>query len=117
MKNKLFILLILVLTLGSCYKDTFEIYDYPIGNTNIFDIEGSVIQNGDEFEINVNQSGTYKISLTDEFTNQTITNENFDVKVGSNKLNIHTKILPKGSYILEIKNEQNKTINQTTIRL
>ena len=114
--KKLIYILPLLFVFG-CTQDPFEeIYtDEP--NVDIFEVSNTVVRDGDEININLSEAGEYKLSLIDEFTNITYTNEIFDGKVGDNKLNIYTKALPKGSYNLLVKDTKNNIIKQTTIKL
>ena len=114
--KKLIYILPLLFVFG-CTQDPFEeIYtDEP--NVDIFEVSNTVVRDGDEININLSEEGEYKLSLIDEFTNITYTNEIFDGKVGDNKLNIYTKALPKGSYNLLVKDAKNNIIKQTKIKL
>ena len=114
---KKFRFLILLLVLFSCQKDDIYFVDSIVEDKDIFAVESSVIRNGHELDLSVNQSGDFLLSITDEFTGQTFTNEKFRAEMGSNKINIYTRVLPKGSYKLEVKDSRNNIINQTTIRL
>ena len=115
MKKVFYVLLIFVAF--SCTDDSFEILE-PINNSvDIFEVQSTVVNDGDEININLSSEGEFKISLIDEFTNITYTNEIFNGKVGDNKLNIYTKALPKGSYKLLIKDVKDNIIKQTTIKL
>jgi hypothetical protein len=114
--KKLIYILPLLFVFG-CTQDPFEeIYTYE-PNVDIFEVSNTVVRDGDEININLSEEGEYKLSLIDEFTNITYTNEIFDGKVGDNKLNIYTKALPKGSYNLLVKDTKNNIIKQTTIKL
>lgn len=114
--KKLIYTLPLILLFG-CTSDLLEIEPYSYQPTDIFEVQNLVVNDGDSFNINLDLEGQYKLSLIDEFTNITHTNEIFDGKIGSNQLNIYTKALPKGSYKLIIKDGDDKTIKQTTIKL
>jgi hypothetical protein len=65
---------------------------------DIFEVQNTIVEDGDEFFVNFDSQGEYVLSLVDEFTNITYTNEKVNGKVGSNSLRIYTKALPKGSY-------------------
>lgn len=114
--KKIFYIIVLLVSF-SCTDDTFEILE-PINNTvDIFEVQSTVVNDGDEININLVSEGEFKISLVDEFTNITHTNEIFYGRVGDNKLNIYTKALPKGSYKLLVKDVKDNIIKQTTIKL
>lgn len=114
-KLKYFVLLLFVF---ACQADNIEVYEIPISqDVDVFAQKGTVVTNGSTIDINVNQEGNYLLSLEDEFNGIIYTNEKFRASVGSNKLNIHTKVLPSGSYRLLVKDSKNNIINETTIRL
>jgi hypothetical protein len=116
MKKIIYILPLLLL--WACSQDIIDVDDYttyqPI---DIFEVQSSVVNDGDVINVNLISDGEYKLSLVDEFTNVTHTNEVFDGKIGSNQLNIYTKALPKGSYKLLVIDTKNNIIKQTTIKL
>lgn len=116
MKKMIYILPLLLL-LG-CTKDNImgpEPYtELPM---DIFEVQNTVVKDGDIANINLDSNGTYKISIVDEFTNTTFTNEKFIGNQGSNRIRIYTKALPKGSYKLYIKTDNDGVIKQTTIKL
>ena len=115
MKKLIYILPLLFML--ACTQDTFEEIYAEEPKVDIFEVSNTVVRDGDEININLPEEGEYKLSLIDEFTNITYTNEIFDGKVGDNKLNIYTKALPKGSYNLLVKDTKNNIIKQTKIKL
>ena len=114
--RKLIYLLPLILFLG-CTKDVIEPIVYVQPKVDIFEVQNTVVNDADEIVINFDSDGTYRLSLIDEFTNITYTNEKYNATEGSNSLNIYTKALPKGSYNFLIKDNQNNIIKQTKIKL
>jgi hypothetical protein len=115
MKKLIYILPLLFML--ACTQDTFEEIYAEEPKVDIFEVSNTVVNDGDEININLSEEGEYKLSLIDEFTNITYTNEIFDGKIGDNKLNIYTKALPKGSYNLLVKDAKNNIIKQTKIKL
>ena len=115
--KKLIYILPLLLVLG-CTKDNIMGIDEiePIA-IDIFEVQQTIVKDGQQFNVNLNKEGEYKLSLIDEFTNITHTNEVFVGKVGENTLSIYTKALPQGSYKLIIKDNDGNSIKQTTIKL
>jgi hypothetical protein len=101
----------------ACTQDSFEEIYMESPKVDIFEVSNTVVNDGDEININLPENGEYKLSLIDEFTNITHTNEIFDGKIGDNKLNIYTKALPKGSYKLLVKDTKDNIIKQTKIKL
>lgn len=85
--------------------------------TDIFEVENTIVKDGDIANINLDSDGTYKISLIDEFKNITFTNEKFVGNRGSNRIRIYTKTLPKGSYKVHLKKDNNTVIKKTTIKI
>jgi len=115
MKKILYILPLLLL--WGCTPDLLEVE--PIGeiHIDIFEVQNTVVSDGDEFFINFESNGEYVLSLVDEFTNITYTNEKIEGKAGSNSLRIYTRALPKGSYNFLVKDNRDNIIKQTTIKL
>lgn len=114
--KKLIYILPLLLIFG-CTPDLLEVEPYSNEPIDIFEIQSTIVSDGQKFNINLSEGGEYKLSLVDEFTNITHTNEVFIGKVGENTLSIYTRALPKGSYKLIIKDVNGKPIKQTTIKL
>ena len=115
MKKLIYILPLLFVL--ACTQDPFDEIYVEESNVDIFEVGSTVVNDGDEINVKLSEEGEYKLSLIDEFTNITYTNEIFDGKVGDNKLNIYTKALPKGSYNLLVKDTKNNIIKQTKIKL
>ena len=114
--KKLIYILPLLLLLG-CTTDLMEVEPYGEIHMDIFEVQNTVVSDGDEFFINFESNGEYVLSLVDEFTNITYTNEKIEGKVGSNSLRIYTRALPKGSYNFLVKDNRDNIIKQTTIKL
>jgi hypothetical protein len=114
---KKLIYIIPFLLVWGCTPDLMEIE--PIGeiHMDIFEVQNTIVSDGDEFFVNFDTAGEYTLSLVDEFTNITYTNEKVNGKVGSNSLRIYTRALPKGSYKFLVKDNQDKIIKQTIIKL
>jgi hypothetical protein len=115
MKKILYILPLLLL--WGCTPDLLEVEPYSEIHMDIFEVQNTVVSDGDEFFINFESNGEYVLSLVDEFTNITYTNEKIEGKAGSNSLRIYTRALPKGSYNFLVKDNQDNIIKQTTIKL
>jgi len=117
--KKIFYILPLLLVFG-CTPDLMEVEPYGDDtelHMDIFEVQNTIVSDGDEFIINFNSNGEYTLSLIDDFTNITYTNEKVNGKVGVNTLQIYTRALPKGSYKFLVKDNQNKIIKQTIIKL
>ena len=114
--KKLIYILPLFLLIG-CTHDMLEIEEPLPSSIDIFEVQSTVVRDGQKFNINLTEEGEYKLSLVDEFTNITYTNESFVGKIGQNTLSIYTMALPQGSYKLIIKDVNGNSIKQTTIKL
>ena len=114
--KKLIYILPLLLLLG-CTTDLMEVEPYGEIHMDIFEVQNTIVEDGDEFFVNFDSQGEYVLSLVDEFTNITYTNEKVNGKAGSNSLRIYTKALPKGSYNFLVKNNRDEIIKQTIIKL
>lgn len=114
--KKLIYILSLLLTFG-CTNDLLEIEEPIPAAIDIFEVQSTIVRDGQKFNVNLTKEGEYKLSLVDEFTDITYTNELFVGKIGENTLSIYTMALPKGSYKLIIKDIDGKSIKQTTIKL
>lgn len=115
--KKLIYILPLLLLMG-CTKDSIVGIEQPLPSAiDIFEVQSTIVKDGQKFNINLTKGGEFKLSLVDEFTNITHTNEMFVGKIGENTLSIYTKALPQGSYKLIIKDNNDTRIKQTTIKL
>lgn len=108
---------ILPLILWGCTHEVIEDVPQTEMEMDIFEVQNTIVDDGETFKVNFDSNGEYKLSLVDEFTNITYTNEKLNAKVGSNILTIYTKALPKGSYKFIIKDNQNNIVKQTKIKL
>jgi len=116
--KKLIYTLPFIFLLG-CSTDFVEDINPPSSDfiVDIFQIESTSVKDGDKVTINFESASTYTLSLTDEFTNVTYTNEKFNSVVGANTLTIFTKAIPKGSFRFTIKDDKGKVIKQTKIKI
>lgn len=106
----------LLLLVIACVKE--DLVDYTFYTpTEIFDKGGVISQDATPIEFNLPQSGEYILSLQDEFTNKVITKESFTGNAGSNALNVYTKIVPKGSYFLTLRDKNGNKVQQTKISI
>lgn len=115
--KRLIYVLPLILLLGCTKESIIDIERPLLSAIDIFEVPSTIVKDGQNFNINLDKGGKYKLSLIDEFTNITHTNEMFVGKIGENTLSIYTKALPKGSYNLIISDNNNNSIKQTKIKL
>ena len=115
--KKLIYTLPFIILLG-CTPD-FEDIKPPSSDyiVDIFQIESTTVRDGDKVVINFEAASTYTLSLTEEFTNVTYTNEKFNSVIGANTLTIFTKAIPKGSFKFTIKDSKGDVIKQTKIKI
>jgi hypothetical protein len=116
--KKLIYTLPFIFLLG-CNSDYIEDIKPPSSDyiVDIFQIESTTVRDGDKVKIKFDNVATYKLSLTDEFTNITYTNEKFNSVVGENILTIFTKAIPKGSFIFMVKDSDGNIIKKTKIKI
>jgi len=109
MKKLLFILLLLT----ACKK-----IDTPLPPPtvkDVFSVAESTVSNGDELSFKLNNGGIYIVKLLDKNTEQVITKEKINGKVGVNVFKIYTKALPVKYLYLVLCDEGNNQISKTTI--
>jgi hypothetical protein len=107
------ILFILALTLLGCRKVEVRPEPKPI-TTNVFSNAENTIDNGQEIQFDLTETGVYTLTIGDSTTNQVLTRERFNGQIGINKKKIYTKGLQsKYLYLLledVTKNKLGKTI-------
>lgn len=114
MKKILSIFLLVLLV--ACVKE--DIIDYTMFSTDdIFENQGGVLKDATRIEFNLDSSGDFIISLEDEFTSKVVTKELFIGKEGKNTLDVFTKVMPKGSYYLTVKDKNGNKVEQTKISI
>lgn len=109
MKKLLFILLLLV----SCRK--VNIQPEPPQVPDIFSVTESTVTNNSDISFKLDKAGIYIIKLIDKNTEQVVTKERINGKVGTNTIKIYTRALPVKYLYLVLSDENNVQINKTTI--
>jgi hypothetical protein len=106
-------LAIILFLLVSCKK---EVFTPTVPSTkDVFSISQNIVSNGDALTFTLKVPGTYTLTINDTIQNQVITREQFNGKLGVNKLNIYTKSLP-GKYLYLLLEDSSKTqIGKTTL--
>ena len=105
--------LLLILLLTGCTKITP--IPTPTANKDIFSTSNSSVTNGMEIVMNLKTPGVYTLTMGDSVTNQVLTRERFEGKVGENKLKIYTRILSV-KYLYLLLEDQNKIqVGKTSI--
>jgi len=107
MKKLLFILLLL----SACKK----VEVFPPAIQDIFSVSESTVSNGNDIYFNLKSSGVYTLTMVDKSTNQVITRERINGKVGQNKLKIYTSSLPVKYLYLILEDNTRTQISKTSI--
>jgi len=106
------LLLILLLTLGACKKIDIQ----PTPQTiDIFNVTESTITDKSDISFKLNTAGIYVVKLIDKNTEQVITKEKINGKVGVNTIKIYTRTIPVKYLYLILDDEGGNQINKTTI--
>lgn len=86
-------------------------------NKDIFSVPQSTITDGMDIIVNLKTPGVYTLTIGDSVTNQVLTRERFNGKVGENNLKIYTRSLSI-KYLYLLLEDQSKTqIGKTSITL
>lgn len=107
------LLLILLLALGSCRK--MDLPPTPPQVVDIFSVTESTITNNSDISFKLDSAGIYIIKLVDKNTEQVITKEKINGKVGTNTIKIYTRTLPVKYLYLILDDEGGNQVNKTTI--
>jgi len=107
-----------VLVLVSCYKETYvdpEIVIVPesleIIDTQGIKLESNIVQNSVRINTKTTMTGKYRIKIKD-FSNKVINQEILNANQGDNILNIYVTSLPKSSYTVELYDSSNNFIGK-----
>ncbi len=107
------LLLILLLALGACKK--IDIQPTPPQTIDIFSMTESTITDKSDISFKLNTAGIYVVKLIDKNTEQVITKEKINGKVGVNTIKIYTRAIPVKYLYLILDDEGGNQINKTTI--
>ena len=110
MKKLLFILLLL----SACKK--VEVQPQPPTVQDIFSVTESTVSNGGDIYFDLKAAGTYTLTMLDE-TQNVITRERINGKVGQNKLKIYTSSLPVKYLYLVLEDQSRTQIGKTAIKI
>jgi len=105
--------LLLILLLTGCTKVMPPPPSQP--NRDIFSVSQSTVSNGAEIMFNLKVDGVYTLTMSDSTTNQVVTRERFNGKVGENKLKIYTSSLPVKYLYLVLEDASKTQIGKTSI--
>ena len=107
MKKLLFILLLL----SACKK----VEVLPPTVQDIFSVSESTLSNGSDIYFDLKAAGVYTLTMVDKSTNQVITRERINGKLGQNKLKIYTSSLPVKYLYLILEDNTRTQIGKTSI--
>jgi hypothetical protein len=75
------------------------------------------VSNGDEITFNLKAAGIYTLTMSDSVSNQVVTRERFNGKIGENRLKIYTRTLPVKYLYLVLEDASKMQIGKTTITI
>jgi len=106
------LLLILFLLIVGCKK-----LDTPLlpQVTDVFSVNQSFVTDNSNISFKLDKAGIYIIKLIDKNTEQVITKEKINGKVGMNTIKIYTRTLPVKYLYLVLDDESGNQVNKTTI--
>jgi hypothetical protein len=110
MKKLLFILLLL----SACKK--IEVQPQPPVVQDIFSVAESTVVNGGDIYFDLKTAGVYTLTMLDE-TQNVVTRERINGKVGQNKLKIYTSSLPVKYLYLVLEDQSRTQIGKTAIKI
>lgn len=101
--------------LVSCVKDDFEPEPIKKLDVDVFTLTDVKISDGDEVMFFLPSDSVYVLRLIDKETNQTISKEKIQGKLGQNKVKIYTKSVQSKYLFLVLEGTNKNQINKTTI--
>jgi hypothetical protein len=105
-------LLIILLLLSACKK--IEVQPIPSTVQDIFSVTESTISNKEDIYFNLKSPGVYTLTMLDQ-TQNVITRERINGKLGQNKLKIYTSSLPVKYLYLILEDDTRTQIGKTSI--
>lgn len=106
-------LLLIVLLLVGCRK--LDIPPISPQIIDVFSVTQSTFNNNSNIPFKLDKAGVYTIKLIDKNTEQVITKERINGKVGVNIIKIYTRTLPVKYLYLVLDDESGNQVNKTTI--
>lgn len=107
------VLLILLLALGACKKTNIQ--PVPPQATDIFSKNESIITKDSDISFNLDKSGIYVFKLIDKNTDQVISKEKINGKIGMNTIKLYVRTIPVKYLYLVLDDEGGNQVNKTTI--
>jgi hypothetical protein len=112
MKKLLFILFLI--SIWGCRKVDI-IPTPPPTQIDIFSVKESTVSNGQEIKFNLKEEGIYTLTLFDSTTQQVVTRERINGKIGINNLKLYTKSLPIKYLYLTLKDQNSVEVGKTLL--
>lgn len=109
------IILFCTVLITSCYKEDINPIPQPKPIVDIFTQSEASISDGDEIMFKLVANGDYILKLVDKSTNQTISKEKINGRLGENKIKIYTKTLQSKYLYLVLIDVDKKEINKTNL--
>ncbi len=113
MKKVLLVLFGIVLLVGCTKFDEFP--TPPPTQTDIFSVKESTVTNGQEIKFNLKTEGIYTLTLFDSTTQQVVTRERINGKIGINNLKLYTKSLPIKYLYLTLEDQNSVEVGKTLL--
>jgi hypothetical protein len=114
MKRFKIILLCLIGVVSSCTK--VEIVPTPQPEVKkVFDVTESTVVDKQDLIFDLPSTGMFILTIRDKNTNQVISRERFNGKIGENIKKIYTNSLPKGYLYLVLEDVDKNQLKKTTI--
>lgn len=110
------IILIFLVLLSACRKEDIV----PIPENKIVDIfskSEATITNGDVISFSLTKEGRYSITFRNKETNQVLSKEVFNGKVGINNMTLYTKSLQVQYLYLTVEDQTKNQVGKTLIYL
>ena len=104
-------LLVILLLLSACKKVEVQ----PPTIQDIFSATESTVSNNSDIYFTLKTAGVYTLTMVDKSTNQVITRERINGKIGQNKLKIYTSSLPVKYLYLILEDNTRTQISKTSI--
>ncbi len=87
----------------------------PPTQIDIFSVKESTVSNGQEIKFNLKEEGVYTLTLFDSTTQQVVTRERINGKIGINNLKLYTKSLPIKYLYLTLKDQNSVEVGKTLL--
>ena len=111
--KKLLLILSILLIFTSCVQEVIE--PIPPTTQNIFDVNESMVVDGQSIQFKLPSAGVYTLTLIDKETNQVVSRERFIGLIGENTKNIYTNSIQSRYLYLLLEDVTKKEIGRTTI--